>query len=84
MNLSSYSILGPLLFLIFFNDLPTFIDNEIECYADDSTLSAVGKNGNEIEELLSRDCGQLLKWMENNRFKLNADKMNLMVMDTTV
>ena len=29
------SNLGPLFFLIFFNDLPTFITEEIDCYADD-------------------------------------------------
>ena len=77
------SILGPLLFLIFFNDLPTFIEKEVECYADDSTLSAMGKNGQEIGEFLTRDCDQLCKWMEGNKFKLNATKTNLMVMGTT-
>ena len=38
------SNLGPLFFLIFFNDLPTFISGSIDCYADDSTLGATGKD----------------------------------------
>ena len=37
------SNLGPLFFLIFFNDLPTYITEEIDCYADDSTLGASGE-----------------------------------------
>ena len=36
------SNLGPLFFLIFFNDLPTFIKEDIDCYVDDSTLKASG------------------------------------------
>ena len=38
------SNLGPLLFLIFFNDLPSFINEEIDCYADDSTLGCTAKD----------------------------------------
>ena len=36
------SILGPLLFLIFFNDLAFSLDCEVESYADDTTLSVAG------------------------------------------
>ena len=32
--------LGPLFSLIYFNDLPTYIEKNIDCYADDSTLGA--------------------------------------------
>ena len=32
------SNLGPLFFLIFFNDHPTYINESIDCFADDSTL----------------------------------------------
>ena len=38
------SNLGPLFFLIFFNDLPTFITEDIDCYADDSTLGATAEH----------------------------------------
>ena len=68
------SNLGPLFFLIFFNDLPTFISGSIDCYADDSTLGATGKDIVDIGNKLSSDCDQLSSWMNANSFKVNADK----------
>ena len=37
------SILGPLLFLIFFNDLPDTLESSVDPYADDTTVTATGK-----------------------------------------
>ena len=76
------SNLGPLFFLIFFNDLPSFINESIDCFADDSTLGATGEDSEEISRLLTRDCGQLSDWMLANRFKLNANKTHFLVMGT--
>ena len=67
------SNLGPLFFLIFFNDLPTFITEDIDCYADDSTLGATAEHAAEAGTLLSRDCDHLSDWMSANSLKLNAD-----------
>ena len=77
------SNLGPLLFLIFFNDLPLTVNNEIECYADDSTLSASSDLVANVEDKLTSDCGFLSKWMLENRFKLNPEKTHLLVIGTT-
>jgi hypothetical protein len=76
------SNLGPLFFLIFFNDLPTFIKEDIDCYADDSTLGATAGQVAEIGAKLSSDCDQLSEWMHGNKFKLNADKTHFMIMGT--
>ena len=76
------SNLGPLFFLIFFNDLPSFINESIDCFADDSTLGATGADSEEISRLLTRDCGQLSDWMLANRFKLNANKTHFLEMGT--
>ena len=43
------SILGPLLFLIFFNDLPRYLSCDIEAYADDSTLSTSAKSVQSVQ-----------------------------------
>ena len=77
------SNLGPLFFLIFFNDLPTFISEEIDCYADDSTIGATAGEATEIGSKLTKDCEQLCTWMKANRFKLNADKTHFMVAGTS-
>ena len=77
------SNLGPLFFLIFFNDLPTFIQEDIDRYADDSTMGATGAQVAEISTKLSSDCDQLSNWMYGNKFKLNADKTHFLVMGTS-
>ena len=77
------SNLGPLFFLIFFNDLPSFISGDIDCYADDSTLGATAEDANQISQRLSGDCDKLSMWMEGNKFKLNADKTHFMVIGTS-
>ena len=77
------SNLGPLLFLIFFNDLPDFINESIDCYADDSTLGATDKNIADIGDKLTDDCKSLSDWMASNNFKLNAGKTHFLVMGTS-
>ena len=76
------SNLGPLLFLIFFNDLPHFINESIDCYADDSTLGATGQSIVNIGNKLTDDCKNLSDWMACNKFKLNAEKTHFLVMGT--
>ena len=42
------SNLGPLLFLIFYNDLPFLLDCEADAYADDTTMTVAGDTVEEI------------------------------------
>ena len=77
------SNLGPLFFLIFFNDLPTKIEEQIDCFADDRTMGASAADSVEISNRLSRECDNLSKWMQANRFKLNADQTHLMTVGTS-
>ena len=77
------SNLGPLFFLIFFNDLPNFISEEIDCFADDSTLVAASKSIAVVGEKLTDDCNSLCTWMQHNRFKLNAEKTHLLTVGTS-
>ena len=76
------SILGPLLFLIFFNDLPACIKSPVDTYADDTTVTAAGKHIEDIEQQLSVDCDRLSKWMKSNRLKLNQEKTHVMRIGT--
>jgi hypothetical protein len=55
------SVLGPLLFVIFINDLPDVVRNVIKLYADDSKiLSVVNSQADQI--LLQKDLDRIVEW----------------------
>ena len=76
------SNLGPLFFLIFFNDLPGTLACDVDSYADDTTLSATGKSVDEIGEQLTKDCEAVSTWMRANKLKLNPVKTHILTMGT--
>ena len=76
------SNLAPLFFLIFYNDLLSSLDCEIDVYADDSTLSETGKTVAEIGSKLIENCRKVTNWMNGNQFKLNASKTHLLMAGT--
>ena len=78
------SILGPLLFMLFVNDLPFILDCGVEIYADDTTLTSANKNSNETSLTLTRNCGKINEWMEANTLKLNAGKTHLLTLGTDI
>ena len=75
------SVLGPLLFNIYINDLLLFIQNSDICnYADDATIYACDKSLDNISHRLETDCSVALEWFADNFMKLNADKCHLLVL----
>ena len=75
------SVLGPLLFNIYINDLLLFIQNSDICnYADDTTIYSCDKSLDNITHKLENDCNVALKWFADNFMKLNADKCHLLVL----
>ena len=76
------SILGPLFFIIFFNDLTHEIENEIDNYADDTTLTATSSNIGDLESKLSTDCERISEWMVSNKLKLNPEKTHILTLGT--
>ena len=74
--------MGPLLFLIYYNDLPSLLDCDIEVYADDSPLSATAPTNSEIRNKLNDNCEKVVNWMPANHFKLNATKTHHMKVGT--
>ena len=76
------SILGPLLFNIFINDLLLdFHDTNIGIcnYADDNTVYASGKSVVEVKQKLEKSLAFMSDWFRNNGFQLNADKCQFIV-----
>ena len=66
------SILGPLLFNIFINDLFLCVEHSTLCnYADDNTLYACDKKIENVLENLKKDFITLSNWFHNNYMVLN-------------
>ena len=68
------SILGPLLFLIYVNDMAGVLDNKLLLYADDSAILVSGKSKYDIERLLTRDLGRVSNWLVDNKLSLHLGK----------
>ena len=77
------SILGPLLFIIFANDLPHSLTCPLDSYADDSTLTSTKKTVEEVNSELNENCALVSTWMWKNQLCLNADKTHLLVTGTS-
>ncbi len=73
------SILGPLLFVTFMNDLPLYIDSPCDMYADDSTIHVTGKAIEELETKLNIDLKNVQILCEKNRMAVNAEKNKVML-----
>ena len=74
------SILGPLLFIIYINDIHT-INKEFHfiLYADDANIIIVGDNISIIKAKVSALLIQLSTWVDENALKLNVKKTHYMI-----
>ena len=69
------SILGPLLFLVYINDLPECLEHcEVALYADDTVIYFSSSCVTEIEIFINRDLSKLSSWFSTNRLTLNVSK----------
>ena len=69
------SILGPLLFLLHFNDAANVLTKcKIVKYADDTVLFYSHKDSKEIESVLNCDFNYLCHWLEENELIINCKK----------
>ena len=74
------SILGPLLFNIYLNDIFYFVNkSNIANYADDTTPYSVDAKIEPLLNTLETDTETLINWFNNNYLKLNADKCHLLI-----
>ena len=65
------SILGPLLFLLYVNDIPQSVECELLLYADDTCLIFQHKKVEVIENSLNKDFANLCDWFVDNRLSIH-------------
>ena len=73
------SILGPLLFLLYINDLPNATNFFIRLFADDTFLCAQNKDVKMLETTVNIELDKVFCWLVSNKLTLNISKSKFMM-----
>ena len=78
------SVLGPLLYLIYINDIAKSSDSfDFICYSDDTTLSSIMNYfisiEQSIENSINDELAKVNDWFKINRLSLNINKTKFMI-----
>ena len=74
------SVLGPLLFLIYINDIHNSSDKfSFYLFADDTNLLYADKNLKSLEETVNNELLKVSEWLNANKLTLNAKKSNYVI-----
>ena len=77
------SILGPLFFLLYMNDLPSCLDQpKPRLFADNTNITVAGNSLNDVEDAVNSDLERLRKWLITNKLSLNVAKTEFMLIGT--
>ena len=72
------SILGPLLFLIYVNDIYlSALEISFHLFADDTCLFYTNKSYSKLENILNCSVGNIVNWLKANKLTLNINQSNL-------
>ena len=74
------SVLGPLLFILYNNDLPTISNNfKPILFADDTNLILYDKTILNLKDKMQTDINKLFKWLNINKLSININKTNVLL-----
>ena len=68
------STLGPLLFIIYTNDLPKATKLQVKLFADDTNLTASHHSENLLEKFVNSELQKISYWMKINKLSINYNK----------
>ncbi len=74
------SVLGPLLFLIYVNDIADKLLSITRLFADDSSLAVSSPDINTIEHTLNHDLNELTEWSNRWLVNFNPSKTDAMLL----
>jgi hypothetical protein len=72
------SVLGPILFLIFINDLPNAMQILTVLFADDTAMVKEGNDREKLSRSLERELTTATDWFRANKLSLNVKKTKIM------
>ena len=78
------SRLGPLLFLIYMNDITADIQSDILIFADDTSLFVTGSDPAETADILNRDLQKIADWALKWKITFNALKTKTIIFSSKV
>ena len=77
------SVLGPLLFLIYINDLPLHVQHSnVDIFADDTTVHKASPSLQILENDLNHDIQRVQTWCAENHMIINENKTKCMLIGT--
>ena len=74
------SILGPLLFTIYINDLRACLQNTtVTLFADNTTLYCSSQSGHELQTMVNADLERRAQWLHKHKLTLNISNSKFML-----
>ena len=74
------SILGPLIFLIYINDMRNAVRHSVvHHFADDTNLLCSDKEPSQLRQKMNEDLKQIFEWLCSNRLSLNVSKTEFII-----
>ena len=73
------STLGPLLFIIYVNDLPLATNLHVRLFADDTNITASHHHKDTLEKIVKNELKQVNIWMKLNKLSISYKKTEYII-----